>query len=60
MLIGAFLSFGVDFGHEPTVEAAIVLMLKLTLIIWAWQQTALFFNRFGACGVRRTHGRESL
>ncbi len=56
MLIGAFLSFGVDFGHEPTVEAAIVLMLKLTLSIWAWQQTALFFNRFGDPFTKRGDG----
>jgi len=47
VLIGAFLSFGVDFGKSPDWEAGIVLALKLTLIMWAWEQTALFFNRFG-------------
>ena len=47
VLIGAFLSFGVDFGKDPTWESALLLALKLMLIIWAWEQTALFFNRFG-------------
>ncbi|MBJ7343256.1 MAG: low temperature requirement protein A, partial [Solirubrobacteraceae bacterium] len=47
VLIGAFLSFGVDFGKEPNLESALMLALKLTLIMWAWEQTALFFNRFG-------------
>ena len=46
VLIGAFLSFGVDFGKSPDWEAGIVLALKLILIMWAWEQTALFFNRF--------------
>ena len=47
VLIGAFLSFGVDFGKDPSLESALMLALKLTLIMWAWEQTALFFNRFG-------------
>lgn len=47
VLIGAFLSFGVDFGKSPNWESGIVLAMKLTLIMWAWEQTALFFNRFG-------------
>ena len=46
-LIGAFLSFGVDFGKAPRWEAALVLALKLIVIFWAWEQTTLFFNRFG-------------
>ena len=46
-LIGAFLSFGVDFGKSPGWESALVLGLKLVLIFWTWQQTALFVNRFG-------------
>lgn len=46
-LIGAFLSFGVDFGKDPRWESATVLALKLVVIFWAWEQTALFFNRFG-------------
>ncbi len=47
VLIGAFLSFGVDFGKAPNWDSGLVLALKLTLIMWAWEQTALFFNRFG-------------
>ena len=47
VLIGAFLSFGVDFGKSPNWESGLVLALKLVLIMWAWEQTALFFNRFG-------------
>jgi low temperature requirement protein LtrA len=46
-LIGAFLSFGVDFGKDPGWQSASVLALKLVVIFWAWEQTALFFNRFG-------------
>jgi low temperature requirement protein LtrA len=46
-LIGAFLSFGVDFGKDPRWESATVLALKLVVIFWAWEQSALFFNRFG-------------
>ncbi|MEI6447202.1 MAG: low temperature requirement protein A [Actinomycetes bacterium] len=46
-LIGAFLSFGVDFGKDPRWESAAVLALKLVVIFWAWEQSALFFNRFG-------------
>ncbi|MSX02954.1 MAG: hypothetical protein F2813_07315 [Actinobacteria bacterium] len=47
VLIGAFLSFGVDFGSDPTWESGLVLALKLMLIVWSWEQAALFFNRFG-------------
>ena len=47
VLIGAFLSFGFDFGKDPTWQSALQLALKLLVIIWAWEQTALFFNRFG-------------
>ncbi len=57
VLIGAFLSFGVDFGKSPNWESALVLALKLILIMWAWEQTALFFNRFGDPFAARFSGR---
>lgn len=46
-MVGAFLSFGSDFSKEKTWGAGIELALKLMLIVWAWEQVALFFNRFG-------------
>ena len=46
-MVGAFLSFGSDFGQEKTWGSGIELALKLMLIIWAWEQVTLFVNRFG-------------
>jgi low temperature requirement protein LtrA len=46
-MVGAFLSFGSDFSKEKTWAAGIELAFKLLLIVWAWEQVALFVNRFG-------------
>ncbi len=46
-MVGAFLSFGSDFSKEKTLGAGIELAFKLLLIVWAWEQVALFVNRFG-------------
>lgn len=46
-MVGAFLSFGSDFSKEKTWGAGIELAFKLLLIVWAWEQVALFVNRFG-------------
>ena len=46
-LIGAFLAFGSDFSKEKSVSAGIELAMKLLLIVWSWEQVALFVNRFG-------------